>query len=535
MIRFSCNCGNEFEVPADMAGGEIQCDNCGKLNDVPTLSDLQNIEDGGIFKVGEVTVTPPSTLLAEAQRAFTRDKQDGYGEDIDMRPDVEQFLKAGVDEIPLALDDDNLPGTPKYDPVTGELIETMPVRRDPAETQMPHPATIPVAKAAISYASGATAERVKAGAILVELIRPVNVFVMIFVLLLHVLLEFGLFGWIGGFFIIVPVDFILGMLIMAHYGCVIDETGPTEADELPRPLRNVSWSEDLWGPFSQVFAAVAVCFWPAMFWLSFPKDTPTVTMIGLSFVAAYCLCGAFFFPAVLLTTTTSGTFSNLEPARIISVIRGCRGNYITAVLICFVALAVYAAGMITVTGAILALFLTKYVAVPMMVGGFVATPLLLAGVYLAHFACWYLGKLYRAHHGRFNWLMQRHVRVKERKDAMFQLERRRTQQLIRQARARQRALAQQAEQAAVVDGVVMGTPVAPPPIPMAGLAPGIPVAQRADVLVDPSVESRRERMIQLKQQAEALKRRQAQQRKAQQQQVDDEEPPAPRYDLTPDA
>jgi hypothetical protein len=80
----------------------------------------------------------------------------------------------------------------------------------------------------------------------------------------------------------------------------------------------------------------------------------------------------------------------------------------------------------------------------------------------------------------------------------------------------------------------MGAPIAPPPIPMAGVAPGIPVAQRADVLVDPSVESRRERMLQLQQQAEAMKRKQAQQRKAQQQPqpVDDGEPPAPRYDLT---
>src|SRR4051794_14769634 len=150
MIRFSCNCGYDLEIPTDLAGGEIQCPNCGKLNDVPTLSDLQNIEEGGIFKVGDVTVAPPSTLLAEAQRAFTRDTTDHRGDDIDMRPDVDAFLRAGVDEIPLSMDDANLPGAPKYDPVTGELIETMPVRRDPVEQQMAATAAIPVARAAIS-------------------------------------------------------------------------------------------------------------------------------------------------------------------------------------------------------------------------------------------------------------------------------------------------------------------------------------------------------------------------------------------------
>lgn len=38
-------------------------------------------------------------------------------------------------------------------------------------------------------------------------------------------------------------------LVLAHYGNVIDETGREARDELPRPFRDLSWADDLWGPF----------------------------------------------------------------------------------------------------------------------------------------------------------------------------------------------------------------------------------------------------------------------------------------------
>src|SRR5687767_10841442 len=48
MIRFPCHCRYTFEVADDMAGGLLQCPKCGRLNDVPTLSDLGGInpDDG---------------------------------------------------------------------------------------------------------------------------------------------------------------------------------------------------------------------------------------------------------------------------------------------------------------------------------------------------------------------------------------------------------------------------------------------------------------------------------------------------------
>ena len=59
MIRFNCHCTHEFLVPEDQAGSLVQCPKCGRLNDVPTLSDLEHLEDGGIFKMDEAP-KPPS-------------------------------------------------------------------------------------------------------------------------------------------------------------------------------------------------------------------------------------------------------------------------------------------------------------------------------------------------------------------------------------------------------------------------------------------------------------------------------------------
>jgi len=113
MIRFACHCGFDFEVPQDLAGGEIQCPQCGKLNDVPTLSDINNLDQGGIFKMTDAPAPMPSRLLAEAQRAYTFKKQEEKVNDIDMRATVDEYLAAGVDEIPLSTEDEALPGAPK--------------------------------------------------------------------------------------------------------------------------------------------------------------------------------------------------------------------------------------------------------------------------------------------------------------------------------------------------------------------------------------------------------------------------------------
>jgi hypothetical protein len=35
--------------------------------------------------------------------------------------------------------------------------------------------------------------------------------------------------------------------------------------------------------------------------------------------------------------------------------------------------------------------------------------MLLVGIYLSHAFAWYLGLMYRAHHGQFPWILQRHI------------------------------------------------------------------------------------------------------------------------------
>src|SRR5947207_11667127 len=168
MIRFSCRCSHEFIVDDDQAGGLIQCPKCGLLNDIPTLSDVGNIEAGGIYKVVKHGPPPTPRVLQDSARAFTRDKQDARGEDIDLRLNLDEFLAIGSDEVPLALKDEVRPGAPKYDPVSGELIAPMDVKN---EGQAIDPNSIPLASPALAYASGSTAKHISARRILLELFQ----------------------------------------------------------------------------------------------------------------------------------------------------------------------------------------------------------------------------------------------------------------------------------------------------------------------------------------------------------------------------
>ena len=130
MIRFHCTCQHLFETADDLAGGLVQCPKCGKLNDIPTLSDLAVIAEDGTYRIGieEIDADAEARRLAELERAFARTRVDEYGAEIDLRPTMQDIRKAGADEVPLELKDEVRPGAPKYDPITGELIRPMDVR-----------------------------------------------------------------------------------------------------------------------------------------------------------------------------------------------------------------------------------------------------------------------------------------------------------------------------------------------------------------------------------------------------------------------
>lgn len=419
MIKFNCHCSYELEVPTDLAGGLIQCPQCKRLNDVPTLSDLEHLEAGGIFKISETPDHPVN--LAATSRAFTRQHTDTSGRPIDIRQTVDEFLDIGSnDAIPLALKDEDLPGVPRYDPETGQLIEPMSIKQD-----APVPAQrIPVARRAIGYAHPDLAARVTTSTLALELFRPLNLFVMFCVVVLHALMQVVAVTLMGGIFIIAPFGLALIIIFLSHYGNVVDETGPCGSDELPRPLRNISWHDDLWGPFTQVVMALMVCFWPVWALWSF-TDVPGSTML-LSLLAVCGLLGAIFFPAVLLTTTTSGSIANLRPDRLMGVIQTIGVPYVLVVIFSTIGLAVYGAGIAGFHIAFLTLFSSSQLRVP-LIGGIISSPLMLGGIYLSHLTCWFLGMQYRVHHVEFPWVMQRHQK-RVRSDTMSQLEERRRQQ-----------------------------------------------------------------------------------------------------------
>src|SRR5439155_7704203 len=138
MIKFPCHCNHTFVVDDDKAGGTIQCPQCGRLNDIPSLSDLEHIERDGTFKIEAPIIESEEDRLEKLRRAFARGTTDDEGKEIDLRPSIHDVRKAGSIEIPLALRDQVMPGAPKYDPETGELIRPHAI----GTTEHGNPATI---------------------------------------------------------------------------------------------------------------------------------------------------------------------------------------------------------------------------------------------------------------------------------------------------------------------------------------------------------------------------------------------------------
>src|ERR1051325_10024105 len=107
MIEFPCHCGHKFSLPQDMAGGLIQCPRCSRLNDVPNLGDLSQLDEDGTFKL-EPTIArheTPEQRMADVTRAFRRSRVDDTGEEIDLRPTMDDVDRAGAIE-PFDLMDD---------------------------------------------------------------------------------------------------------------------------------------------------------------------------------------------------------------------------------------------------------------------------------------------------------------------------------------------------------------------------------------------------------------------------------------------
>jgi hypothetical protein len=414
MIRFACLCKHRFDVDDDMAGGMIQCPACGRLNDVPTLSDLPHLAEDGTYNVDVELPKDNPYRLAELAIVYSKGTSDAEGDEIDLRNAPEDFRTVGGDQDDdgYALkDDEGLSArlaAPRYDPETGELIRPIDLKPDPSAEPV-DPRTVPLAKAAISYARGDASRVVTPLRAMLELMMPVNVMVMAVIFLFHLFFQVAAMVVLSGFFLVIVAPFIIAGLLIAHYGNVIDEVGVQERDELPRPLRDVSLRDDLWDPFVNVAAAFMLCYLPVA--VVAAKTVALPPAVRLALVAVLFVVATAFLPAVLLTTTTSGTFLNLRPDRLIGVIRACGPGYAVAVLVFVLAAATYGFGMVAADLALLAAMgADAFMTMPRWAHWAVGYPLLTVGIYLAHFFCWYLGLLYRGHHHQFPWTLQRHVR-----------------------------------------------------------------------------------------------------------------------------
>jgi hypothetical protein len=267
-----------------------------------------------------------------------------------------------------------------------------------------------MAMAAISYASGNMARTVSPMKITIEMLMPMNIVVMFFVLCAHV---FSAVMWVSSsqvLFFLMPAFLLLQCLMLAHYGNVIDHTGRQEFDDLPRPLRDISWHDDMWSPFVSMFGGLMIAFAAPLFiFLRLNILTKASAGIVLLFIA---LLGTVFAPAILLTTNLSGSVLNLRPDRVLKVIRVCGWHYVGVTVLWLFTWPIYfILGWVGFDQALrdtFSLSLTH----SMPEGAFLfVVPALLIGIYLMHWFCWYLGIIYRAHQDQFSWVLQRHERV----------------------------------------------------------------------------------------------------------------------------
>jgi hypothetical protein len=395
MIQFPCRCGSAFQVAEEAAGTQIQCPHCGRLNDVPLLSDLPTLAEDGTVKVQKVEPISREEYqrrLASIQRAYTQ--YDADGEAIDHRTAPEQLELITPPPLPERQ-------APKYDPVTGELVRPMDV------TPLPPPPAIPFAVKAVGY-SEMEGEPMGLGQIALALFQPANVFVLVAVFAVHLAIQmvliFAAFLWVVG----LPIFAILVAMLLAHYGYCIDELGPIARSELPRPLRDLDWREDLWGPFVRVTMALGWCYWVPLLLVRF--ELPLAATVVLSGSAV--LIGSVLFPAILLISATSGSVLNLRPDRIAGTIRALGPAYLVAMFLWLVTGPIYLAGMLGTLAMLV--FMFEVDPLPGMTGtlhwALVAASygLLLSGIYLMHLFCWYIGVQYRRHYDHCPWVLQHH-------------------------------------------------------------------------------------------------------------------------------
>jgi hypothetical protein len=404
-IRFSCKCGHRFELPDEEAGGMIQCDKCGLLNDIPLHQDLESITEDGVYKLDEAPVLDNPEVAAELIYVYTRGAHDVFGDDKDLRTSDDELNEASGQEIPI--DEPVKTHVPKYDPETGELIDEFDLAKP--RQYAPDPASIPMAKRTLAYAVGVPRHEPSMVRGFPHMFTPPNLAVMGAIFLMHAFmwpLQFVVSA--GVFFLGVGIPPVL-LAIASHYGNVIEDMGPFEKDDFPRPLRDLEFYGDIWMPFCNWFGALLLSYWalmPLSIALVVRDDLPPAVPLLLTALVAGI--GTFAFPAILLTLVGSGTPLNLRPDRVMKVISTCGAAYFYTTVVWIAAGATYLWGFVGSSMAVAA-------AMNMSSGSYwylrwrILVPMLVLGIVLMHYFCYCVAMLYRMHHDAFPWVLQRHV------------------------------------------------------------------------------------------------------------------------------
>jgi hypothetical protein len=375
------------------------------------MQELGELSEDGAFRVGAPPPGRSPEQLLEMRRAFSRRKVDDNGAEIDLRRDANQVAAAGTYE---PIDDfENFPTAPRYDPETGELLRPLALRPD--EGAAPHPSQIPLAQSHLNYAPPELNPSLSLFRPLRQLLTPVNLAAMFFVLLGHVFLIFATLS----IYLVILALLGCGAALIGHYANVVEEVGIEERDELPRFLRQFSLADDIWHPFLRVLLAWTVCF--ALGWLAAlvvailrcPAQEVYATWIVLESV------GLVLFPAVALITITSGSLANLRPDRILGTIAQIGPRYAFLVVLYPVAFGIYICGV----GSTLSHAMSVYAFIRSPVALAPSPPeawfyslagayeMLIIGIFLMHYFAWLLGLAYRVGHGKFPWVYQRRQRV----------------------------------------------------------------------------------------------------------------------------
>lgn len=425
MISFNCPCKtHSFSLPESEAGGLIQCPKCGRLNDVPSLSDLESLDADGTLKL-EPTAKRKKTTVKELHRAYSNETTDDSGNEVDLRQSIDDLRSVGSKERSNA--GKLKVEKPRYDPLTGELLRPLDVK-----PSTPKPAK-PLTPAAVgsSPAADAADRRRRAEAynrladdlqpiptlttLPLRLLEPLNMLMIGFMcagLVIFALLSIPV---LAGLIFVAPIPLIVGGLLLAHYANCIDDFGPGQENDIPKFLRNAEFSADMWKPFVRMAFSLGVCFVPALIFGL--RTNGAIQFIGSGLLLAM---GAVMFPAVALVFCASQHVGNLRPDRLLGTIVVLGGQYVPTLIFALVAVILHFVGAATLLFAVFALIIPgdQQIVVPLvgqMPKGILWITAVLGiflSVYFGHLAAWWLGVIYRRNEGRFPWVFEMHERAR---------------------------------------------------------------------------------------------------------------------------